>query len=74
MTTIRQVARSWHHLFKGSQNSRRQETLGAYSLQGSVGAPVAVPIAVGGLLFGSGLIELGSWSWWKRRGQVLNAV
>jgi len=69
MKTIRQVAGSWHHLFKGSQNSRMQETLGAYFLQGSVGAPAAVPIAAGGLLFGSGLIGLGSWGWLKRRGQ-----
>jgi len=60
---------SWDHLFKGSQNSRMQETLGAYFLQGSVGAPAAVPIAASGLLFGSGLIGLGSWGWLKRRGQ-----
>ena len=39
-----------------------------------VGAPAAVPIAVGGLLFGSGLIGLGSWSWLKRRGQGLQAA
>lgn len=76
MTTIRQVARSWHHLFKGSQNRRRQESLGAYLLQGLavVGAPAAVPLAASGVLFGSGLIGLGSWSWLKRRGQGLQAA
>jgi hypothetical protein len=39
-----------------------------------VGAPAAVPLAASGVLFGSGLIGLGSWSWWKRRGQVLTAA
>ncbi|MDN5942798.1 MAG: hypothetical protein L0H94_13020 [Nitrospira sp.] len=67
---------SWDHLFKGSQNSRMQETLGAFFLQGSamVGTPAAVPIAASGLLFGSGLIGLGSWSWLKRRGQALGSA
>ena len=39
-----------------------------------VEAPAAVPIAASGVLFGSGLIGLGSWSWLKRRGQGLQAA
>jgi hypothetical protein len=39
-----------------------------------VGTPAAVPLAASGVLFGSGLIGLGSWSWWKRRGQGLTAA
>ena len=76
MTTMRQVARSWDHLLNGGQAGAKQGVLGTYFLQGLavVGAPAAVPIAASGVLFGSGLIGLGSWSWLKRRGQVLTAA
>ena len=55
---------SWDHLLNG-------RLAGTFFLQGLavVGAPAAVPIAASGVLFGSGLIGLGSWSWLKRRGQ-----
>ncbi len=62
---------SWDHLLDRQAASCMREVLGTYFLQGLavVGAPAAVPLATTGLLFGSGLIALGSWSWMKRRGQ-----
>ncbi len=76
MTTMRQGCSGWDHLhlLKRSHNGRIEKTLGAYFLQGSVGGPAAVPTAASGVLFGSGLIGLGSWSWLKRRGQDLQAA
>jgi hypothetical protein len=67
---------SWDHLLSGSQNGAKAGPAGTYFLQGLavVGAPAAVPLAASGVLFGSGLIGLGSWSWWKRRGQALSAA
>ena len=67
---------SWHHLLYGSQDGAKSSAHGTYFLQGLavVGAPAAVPIAASGVLFGSGLIGLGSWSWLKRRGQALSAA
>ena len=67
---------SWDHLLNGGQAGAKQGVLGTYFLQGLavVGAPAAVPLAASGVLFGSGLIGLGSWSWLKRRGQVLTAA
>jgi hypothetical protein len=67
---------SWDHLLNGSQAGAKAGPAGTYFLQGLavVGAPAAVPIAASGVLFGSGLIGLGSWSWLKRRGQGLQAA
>lgn len=64
---------SWDHLFNARQDDRVQDNLGTFFLQGIavVGTPAAVPLAASGLLFGTGLVGLGSWSWLKRRGQAL---
>lgn len=35
-----------------------------------IGETAAAPLAASGLLFGTGLVALGSWSWLKRRGQA----
>jgi hypothetical protein len=64
---------SWDHLFNGERHDHMRDHLGTFFLEGKVvgGAPAAVPLAASGLIFGTGLVVLGSWSWLKRRGQAL---
>jgi hypothetical protein len=64
---------SWDHLFNEKKHDGMRDNLGTFFLQGKamVGPPAAVPIAASGLLFGTGLVALGSWSWLKRRSQTL---
>ena len=62
---------SWDHLFD-KKHDEMGDKLGTFFLQGTavVGPPAAVPLAASGLLFGTGLVALGSWSWLKRRRQA----
>lgn len=64
---------SWDHLFNDRQHDRNRDNSATVFLQGKVvgGTPAAVPLPAGLFLFGTGLVALGSWSWLKRRGQVL---
>ena len=64
---------SWDHLFDAKKHDdmgdKSRHLLFARESDGV--APAAVPLAASGLLFGTGLVVLGSWSWLKRRGQAL---
>ncbi len=59
---------SWTHVFEGGTHRDRRGFWGdktaTFFLQGKVVA-TAIPATL--LLYGSGLVGLGSWSWWRRR-------
>ena len=71
---------SWEHLInrgngEGHGAGLRDRTA-TFFLQGTamIGAPAAVAIPASLFLYATGLFGVGSWSWWRRRGQAATAT